>query len=159
MAGRARAFSFEDGFSPRRITGERCRCGVTDNSPADQGTDECREITGLSLRKSGVRRHSRVGNSAPDDADDILVGPRRLERGLAEVDTGDLVAVLAMTAAAIGVVQFAAGVDFRLRITMLLRENRRSKRENSSRDQDKNPSWPHGSRLSVNVTSPKNPKS
>jgi len=75
---------------------------------------------------------SRVRHSVAYDADEIVIGAGGLECTLAEIDSDDLVTVLSVTTAAIGIVQLGARINLCLRITVLLGQNRRPQRQDCS---------------------------
>jgi hypothetical protein len=127
MTGGAIALGFENGLSACGIAGEQGADVPARSGAPDHGANESDQIARLCLGE-WTGRHRRVRNAIANDADDVLVAASGLERAFAEIDPGNLVSALAVTAPAIRFVQPGAGIDFRLRVAMLLREYRRSKR-------------------------------
>jgi hypothetical protein len=159
VAGQAIPFSFKDSLTPSRIACEGRRCCIGELAATDQRSNERHDCAGLSFGDARTGRHSGIRHTGADDTHDVFVGLRRLERPLTEINAGNPVAILAVATAATRIVDLAAGIDLLPGVAVLLGGNRGSNRKNDPQHQNKNPSWPHGSRLSVNVTSPENPKS
>jgi hypothetical protein len=117
--------TLHDGFAASGIARQRSNHGRVCQATTWHGSHERDNCVCLRFGE-WVAGHAGIGHTIADDADQVIVRAGGLEGCLAEIDADDPVSVLAMTASATVFIQLGAGVDFRLRVAVLLRENRRS---------------------------------
>ncbi len=94
MAARARALALEDRFAARGVARHRGRARVGRDRP--QIRDDVFRVDLGDV----VRRHPRVRNAVPDDANEILVRRGAAELTAAQIHAGHFVAVGAVAAGA-----------------------------------------------------------